>query len=196
MEGLFANLYLVIQDKIKGLTHSNKPLIRFIAEDTGQLSDEVPAVTFPCILVNMDDARFTDLSENVQMGVVNIRLILVMEVYSSSSSITPQKPKEKALSYMDIESRLHKALQAWSPSDQDVPVQEDGQQPEGWEDIFGSLDRVEAKTNKQRDDLKVREITYSLGFEDYSCYDPGAYVPVTPDITTEFEIDTGDPEDE
>ncbi len=163
MQAHFANLYLVLQQKIK-------TLVSYIDEDTGQLADEVPGLNYPCILINFDDVEYSSLSENCKMGVVNINFKLVLKppVRTNSNANTPIEYREKAISHLEIESQLHAILQGWSPSDEEVPVPDGQEQPEGWDGVFGALDKEKAITNKQRADLSIREITYSLGFEDYT----------------------------
>ena len=196
MEGIFSNLYLVLQAKLKGITVAEQSVLKMVTEDTGQLLDEVPALEYPCMLINFDDTQYTSIGDNCKIGVVNICLQLVLDVYSSTADIVPLASKEKGLSYLAVESKVHKALQGWSPSDELVPVTTDPaeSQPDGWSDIYGSMDHVSSKPNKQHEKLRIRELIYSLGFDDYSTASVITYIAAPPAITASFvtaEIDPG-----
>ena len=183
MQGIFSNLYLVLQSKLSAISG-----IRFVAEDTGQLFDDQPAVLFPCIFINIDNVQFSNIAENCQMGMVYVVLKLVCDVYSDSSGNTPLSSKEKGLNYLAIESQIHQVIQGYSPSSDAVPVVSPEAQPTGWADVFGAFDRVSAVTNKQRPDLRIRELTYSLGFEDYSTANIITYAPATLSFTDTIVI--------
>ena len=191
MEDIFSNLYLVLQEKLKSIpisTDNNNSALRMIAEDTGQLQDEVPALSYPCVLINLDDNNPTSLAENCQIGVINVNLKLVCKVFSNTGSLTPQAVKEKGLSPGDLKNKIHGKVQGWSPSDEQVPVQEDADQPSGWVDVFGSMDRIKDFRNKQREDLYIRELVYSVGYQDYSTKTIRATAPATPVITPEITL--------
>ncbi len=147
MNSPFANIFLSIQSRIK----ANAPFIKHSDQDLGQLKAARPAVSWPCVLIALEDFSFTALSENVQQARGTVVLRLAFPPYSSTSSATPQPFAEQALSYYDIEWQLHKVLQGWQPSE-----------------VCGRLDRVTTTTQKRNDNYRVREMRYSLAFDDYS----------------------------
>ena len=57
----------------------------------------------------------------------------------------------QAISYYDLEWDLHKAIHGWAPGDD-----------------YGRLIRISASTQKRTDNYRVRELRYSIAFEDYS----------------------------
>jgi hypothetical protein len=189
MEYLFSNLDLVLQAKLASLTFNSEKILRMIAEDTGQLSDPQPALTYPACLVSLDDNKPKDIGDNSQEGTVYIRLTLVFNNPSISSSLTPLPSKKKALSAKEAEGRIHRALHGWSPSDEEVPVEDGEDQPEEWADVFGPLTAMGAKTSKLRDDFKIREMVFCLGYEDYSQATRWTTVHAVPDISEEFVDD-------
>lgn len=181
MNNIFANLYLVLQAKLKGFTivNTSDPLLRHIEEDLDQLEDEEPELSYPACLVRIDEIQEQTIGENCKMGTVNVVLIIITKALSSAAENKPIAVKQKALRVQDIEAQVHGELQGWSPSDELVPVPVGIDQPAGWENVFGSLDRVSSAPNKRRLDLKVRESTYTLGYEDYSTKAVVDTAPVT-----------------
>lgn len=158
MNSPFAQIFLALQQHIA----TNAAAIKYTDQDLGQLKPgSRPPVSWPCVLIDFEDFNFSDLGQNVQAatGVVVIRL--GFQPISNSSQATPTAYLQQAIGYYDIEWALHTALQGWSPGD-----------------AFGRFCRVSAGTQKRNDSYRVREIRYSLAFEDYSTqYLPGMAHP-------------------
>ena len=154
MNSLFKLIFLSLQQRIAAATE-----IRFIVEDTGQLRDEKPALSYPAVVIDMNTASLRSLGRNVQEGTIMITVKVVTVPYSYSAANTPDAYREKGLKYYDNATAIHQALQGWAPSCTANGVDLLG-------DITGSLDRVIEKTDRSRDDLRIRELTYSLGIED------------------------------
>ena len=168
MNSPFANLFLLLQQRVQ----DNVPDITYIDQDLGQLNPDCEGtfpVTFPCLLIDFEDFSFRDLSENVQTAAGTILLKLGFSSYSSSGQSAPEESKENALRYYDIEWSLHKTLQAWDPGD-----------------AYGHLDRQRTNTQTRNDLLRVREIRYSLAFEDYSTKYNENTAPAGPQISREI----------
>lgn len=178
MESLFALIFLAIQNRI--VTEVTE--IKHVNEDNGQLLDENPALSYPCVLISIDRGSFTALSQNAQIGTVNVTVKIVFPPRSSSANNTPIDYKKKAIDFYEVEDAVHKALQGWAPSYIDV---EDG--PDLLGDVCGSLDRVSAVPNRTRADLRIREVTYTLGIDDYSTKLIQSFEPVTPVFDVHFE---------
>lgn len=148
MNSPFANIFLAIQQQIQ----TSVTAIKYIDQDLGQLKTTTrPPVAWPCVLIDFEDFNFENLGENVQTAKGTIVLRLGFAPYSNSSQITPSTFLHQAISYYDIEWSLHKAIQGWAPGDD-----------------FGSLIRTAASTQKRTDNYRVRELSYSIAFEDYS----------------------------
>ena len=147
MNAPFANIFLALQQRIQ----SAVPTIKYIDQDLGQLSNARPPVSWPCVLIDFEDFSFDDLSEQVQLSSGVVVLRLGFAPHSGSSQATPSTYIQQALGYYDIEWALHKAIHGWTPGG-DV----------------GSLTRTSVTTQKRNDNYRVREIRYSLSFEDYS----------------------------
>jgi len=171
MNSPFANLFLAIQQHIQ----DNITAINYIDQDLGQLKNDRntvrPSVTFPCALIDFEDFNFESLAENAQTAKGTIVLRLGFAPFSNSSQSTPTNYIESAISYYDIEWDLHKALHGWSPGTD-----------------LGYLTRTSVCTQKRSDTIRVREIRYSLAFEDYSTANTIQQVTVPAAITPQIQI--------
>lgn len=146
---------------------------KYIDQDLGQLdvAGRQP-VAWPCVLIDFDDFVYSALGQNCERGTGNIVLRMGFPSMSGSSSITPSLYKDKALYYYDLEALLHQALQGWKPADDyapdAIPVALQG---------FGALCRTHCRTIKRKDNVRLRELIYSIGFEDYSTKPEGGTAP-------------------
>lgn len=152
MEILTDSPFIIMYDALLARIADKVPKIKFTTFDFSQFEQEQPPVSWPCLLIDFETFNFSDLSENVQVASGYIGLRLGFNPYSSVSSATPVDFRNKGLEYFVIEWELHKALHGWSPGDD-----------------FGNLSRVSARTDVERvDKLRIRDLRYSIGFEDYS----------------------------
>jgi len=123
-----------------------------IDQDLGQLRTNTrPPVSWPCVLIDFEDFRFENLGENVQTAKGTVVFQLGFAPHSNSSQATPAPRVLQAMGYYQHELTLHRILQGWSPTA-----------------MSGSLIRTSAITQKRNDHYRVRELRYSLEFEDYS----------------------------
>jgi len=159
MNSPFANIFLAIQQQIKtGVT-----TITYIDQDLGQLkSNARPPVSWPCVLIDFEDFNFDNMGENVQTAKGTVVLKLGFAPYSNSAQVTPSTYLQSAIGYYDIEWALHKVMQGWSPGDD-----------------YGYLIRTSATTQKRTDNYRVRELRYSIAFEDYSTQTIQEYAAAT-----------------
>lgn len=148
MNSPFANIFVAVQQYVQ----AQVPGIAYIDQDLGQLkTSSRPPVQWPCLLIDFEDFTFENLGENVQTAKGTVVLRLGFAPHSNSSQVTPSQYQQQALQYYDIEWALHKAIQGWSPGTD-----------------FGSLIRTATTTQKRSDSYRVRELRYSLAFEDFS----------------------------
>lgn len=123
--------------------------IRYINQELGQLEEARPPVTYPCVLIDMDEFEYSETgNEAKQMadGFVVIRLAL--PTYSSSSSLAPDAVFEKAMDYYELEYKVYSALHRWAPTG------------------FGKLLKKKASTEKREDNKRVRIMAFAVNFED------------------------------
>jgi hypothetical protein len=148
MNSPFANIFLAIQQHIQ----TNVTAITYIDQDLGQLKTATrPPVSWPCVLLDFEDFSFDNMGQNVQTAKGTVVIRLGFAPYSNTSQATPSVYAQQAIGYYDIEWALHKALQGWAPGDD-----------------YGSLIRTSTGTQKRTDNYRVRELRYSVAFEDYS----------------------------
>jgi hypothetical protein len=70
-----------------------------------------------------------------------------------------------------MEWNLHKAIQGWSPGAE-----------------FGALIRTSTTTQKRTDSYRVRELRYSIAFEDYSAKWQQQLAPATIQVADEIQL--------
>ncbi len=170
MNSPFANIFLSLQQQVQ----AQVPAIVYIDQDMGQLytdrSNTRPQVAWPCLLIDFENFKFGNMGTDVQTAEGTILLRLGFAPSSSSTATTPGAYTQKAISYYDIEWALHKALQGYSPGT-DV----------------GSLTRTSTITQRRTDTIRVRELRYSIAFQDYSA--KPALQTVAATIIAHAEID-------
>jgi hypothetical protein len=147
MNSAFAQIFKAIQARIQ----QQVPAIKYIDQDLGQLTQQRPPVSWPCALIDMDDFSYSCLSDNTQCATGTVTISLGWATHSGSAYNTPTEVTAQSLAYYELEWQLNKALHGWRPGA-----------------AFGSLARVAAATRKKTGGCRVRELCYSLAFEDYS----------------------------
>lgn len=145
--------FAAIINQIGARIKEKVPKIKHYDCDWGQLDyyQGEPPVLWPCLLIDLVDFDFENRGENVQDARGKIVLRLAYAPYSSSSAGTPELYRQKALAFLDLEAQVHKALQGWAVGDE-----------------FGVCIRENTTTEKREDPIRVRQIIYSVTFEDYS----------------------------
>lgn len=145
LQSPFSKLLQQIKDRIT----DQVPEIRYINQELGQLEETKPPVTYPCVLIDMDEFEFTETgNEPKQMadGFVVIRLGL--KTNSTSSNLAPAAVFEKAMEFYELEYKLYSALHNWAPTG------------------FSRLLRKKASTEKREDNMRVRIMPFAINFED------------------------------
>ncbi len=166
MNAPFSNLYLALHqhliDKI--------PELKYLARDIGQLNLTKPSLLYPATLIDFDRFKFENLSENVQTASGNVVLKIVVLNDGVEVKSTPDEWRQKSLSGFELEQKVHTALQ--------------GFQPEG----FGMLNRCSTNTIPRKDNLHVREVIYSIAFEDYSCRPGFQMTPYRLNLQSDMQV--------
>lgn len=188
MNSHIANLYLALLNIISNLTYNENEVdikyFKFVDQDYGQLEfhtgDNRPPVSWPCCLIDVSAVKYANLGEHVQTGDVTVTLRLGFPPFSGTANITDEAWRLKALNYYNLEQVVHKALHHIHP------VLLDNDDNNVLEDIFGKFQRISATTERRDDFIRVRELTYTIAFEDYTTKGQLQYVPATPIITESF----------
>ena len=150
MNSSFANLYLNTIDRLT----TEAVLLKYIEQDLGQMEHYPeggrPPVSFPCVLIDVEDTSFDEMGEQCQLGEGILQVRICQPTYSTSNNLAPEEVRKTALSYYETEQQVHEALHGWA------------------KDNFSKLIRVSAKTEKRNDEYRVRVLRYRFGMEDYS----------------------------
>lgn len=152
MESPFARLFLDLQEHIQ----TEVPEIIYIEQDLGQLGSEDPRkmMTFPGVLIDFPATPFSNLQGKSQLALPAISITLVLDTYSQTYNLAPLEVRELGLKYLEIEQSLYMAIQGWES------------------DYCENLVRISANGLNRNDvGLRVRELTFTTQFEDYSCDD-------------------------
>ena len=154
MDYFFSQIILDLQTRIS----TELPEIKYIDQDLGQLGqvgeNERPPISYPAVLIDFPNTDYSDLSSGAQLGAVPISFQLIFAPYSQTWQKAPTTVKEKGLEYLETEQKLHQALQNWSL------------------DYFAPLTRTSVKSQNNNDlGLRVRQLTYTTEYEDYSVID-------------------------
>lgn len=158
MTSLFAQLYLAIQAQIETLVgNDGKPVIRWIDQDFGQLETykDRPPVSFPCVLIDFPNTRYSEVSQTVQEVTLNISIRLGFAPFSSANSVAPDISKEAALQYYEVENALVGCLYGFTADGNIQP-----------------MIRVSAATERREDAYRIREIMFSSYTEDVTTQEP------------------------
>ncbi len=161
MNSPFSKIFLAIMARVQ----AQVPEIKHIDQDMGQIegSSSRPAVAFPLILADFDAWGFSNAGTNIQIAEGDVVIKLGFAQFTPSSDKVDAAYREEALKFYEIEWKLHKALQGWSPGDE-----------------FGFLTRTAVQTQNRQPGIRVRVLRYRLEFEDYSTQKTTQSIPKPP----------------
>lgn len=127
------------------------PGIRMVEQDLAQIDvyETRPAVSFPCVLVDFPSTNYEQKQFKAQWAQMNIQLRLAFDQWSSSSSLSTEDIRRKAMAYYDIENKIYLSLQDWTA---------DGL-------LMLPLKRV-SDAKEKREDFRVIAITFKATYED------------------------------
>lgn len=189
MNSPFALLFLAMQQRIGAIIdpETSDPMFAFIDQDYGQLEHSIsglPAVSFPCVLIDIEEVDFDNTADNAQTATLKISLRLGFAPYSSTSGLTPDEWKLRALAFYEQEQALHLALQGWNPGE--VTVTEEPLATADLSDTFGHFIRIHTHSQRRVDTLRIRHLTYTISMQDYSTRPVVTMVEAGPDIEVEL----------
>jgi hypothetical protein len=187
MENLKSFLYLALQAQIDTILDSEgNKVFRYVNHNLGFLDEDIPQLLYPAVLIDFRAFQYSNMSRNVQIGEGQVVLTVVFAPYSGTSNVTNEEFRKKGLGFYEKENALHKAIQGWSPAYmvETTDVLE----------FCGAFDRVSDDTDMKRKDVRIRRITYSIGFEDYGTMAQLTLIPapppgIDPDFTLPPAID-------
>jgi hypothetical protein len=183
-----SHIFLGIQKQLADIKKDDKKVLRLVDHDLGQLDEEVPALSYPCALLDLSRFKFSASGENCQIGEGVIGISLVFAPYSGTNNLAPETVRQKGLEYYEIEQMVQDALEGWNPT---FIMQVAGSDPVEEVDVLidscGPLTRTAAGTDKRRTDLRIRRVEYELSCEDYTTADTSRTFIPRPDPDTELE---------
>lgn len=110
-----------------------------------------PQIDFDGLLVDYENFNFKENGDGSQTAFGTILLRACFQELNPTSNIAPEAIQEAGLSYLEKELRLHKALHDWSLGE-----------------FYTPLIRVGATTESRPDNYRVRQLRYSISYQDDS----------------------------
>lgn len=150
MNNFFARYYLDLQRTIS----EKVPLIKWIEQDFGQESNSKlrPSVSFPAALIDFPDTTYENIALGGLTATVEVRVRLLVAVYSQSYETAPDGAKQDAMQYFELEHCLTKTLHGWQPDD-------------GYAQPL-MLSGV-STSNNNTNGLRIRTLRFSTSYEEY-----------------------------
>ncbi|NDC40423.1 MAG: hypothetical protein EBZ77_02575 [Chitinophagia bacterium] len=177
MESLIAQLFLALQARITAMPPVGDSTFRFVDHDYGQWQDEVPALSYPAVLLDFTTVTWQQLGNNARMGTQTVICKLVFAPYSGTNNLAVPEFKEKGLGFYELEDALVKWLDDWCPDDTG--------------NAFGHLQYETASSDLRRTDLRMRDLAFTIVLDDYGNVPETEKIPVTfvinPHLSTETE---------
>ena len=90
--------------------------IKYIDLDYGQLQEEKPPLVYPAVLVRISESR-EDIDHMYQLVTGNITLTVIDKLMGESNNLTPQDQRKRGIAYMQLNDKIHKALQGYKDKD-------------------------------------------------------------------------------
>lgn len=103
---------------LEGIQDKLKSKFKYVDENWGQLNFERPPVLWPCVLIDCNNADYSDLGNDRtqtptlrQEGIINVELTVGNLKLTNSSANAPKTQQDKAFEIYDHIKDLHKILQ-------------------------------------------------------------------------------------
>ena len=154
---MIEDVLIATQDRLLELIPEN---IAYVSEDWGQLDyyNERPPVNFPCVLFDIEEAQFSDLTHKVQRGDAILTLRVAHFDPVNISALAPNREKQ---------FRMFALLRMSGES-------------------FSGLTRISLRRAKREDAIREYIMQFRFGGTDNAAYKPRKKaVGVAVDITTE-----------
>lgn len=132
--------------------------LKYIDEDWGQLNlygIEMP-VKWPCALVRLTSATFSNIGTNIratpvnrQEGTLSFEITIAKAKLSNSSNRAPINQQNKVFEIWELVEKMHQTLHGWSPTEH-----------------TGKLIRTSIGSIKRDDGIQEIKIAYTIGIHD------------------------------
>ena len=170
--------FLEITAPLKALTG-----IRYVDFDLGQLEQETPPVSFPCILVGLGGSPVVANGQGVDQVALNITVRVAFRLYERTSSINADTYRNQALAHLDKLRDVNAALNGLSGTN------------------FSALTLTQYWSNEKRADIRVYQASYGSLLESTTTdsggdpstttpnYQPWSnLMPASPDLCLDNEV--------
>ena len=134
------NIFLSIQDRLSSISE-----IKHIDKDWGQLQYDQPPVKFPCVLIDMPNAVFTQRGRGEQMAQAEIAVTVANINNIRSAASAPNR--ENAYATIELMEAIHQKLQVYSDRN-----------------LYTPLMRTSLRKEVSTKDYEVYTMTYSTSF--------------------------------
>lgn len=89
------------------------PQVKYIDKDWGQLEQEVPAVGFPCILLDVERVEYTDMGGGWQLADATLTVTVANQRTNASSAHAPSAAKNLSYYALELTEQVHRKLQGF-----------------------------------------------------------------------------------
>jgi hypothetical protein len=105
-----------IQNRLAEATIDENPLFAYVDLDWGQTDfyEGMPPVKFPCALIDVQSATYSNEGQRVQLGNVIVQIRVVDMILSRTSAGAPEAQREKAARVFDLLRETHRLLHGWT----------------------------------------------------------------------------------
>ena len=156
------NVFVDIQELIKTV-----PGVRYVGEDWGQLNFEQPPVNFPCVLIDLGDAEFSQAGQYTQRVVAPLNVTIADLRYNGLSAILPTQQRDREFEIFSLISNVNKVLHG-----------------HGGEE-YSRLCRISLRKMLREDAIREFVLTYKFAYTDMTATPNLKKNPVPPLIIKE-----------
>ena len=134
----------------------------YVAENWGQLNIEQPPVNFPCALIDLGEATYSQLSRQAQQADLEIQITLADLIYNGIDQGSPEEEKERELRIFDLINTLHRCLHGLSGA------------------TFSPMHRIHIAKTIREDAIREFVIRYRCGYTDRTAVETTSQQQVLP----------------
>ncbi len=124
--------------------------IRYIDLDNGQLLEEMPPVTYPCALIDIDMPFCEDIENDIQKVQAFFTVRIITKALGETNSLTTPQIRKKSLEWLRLQDDVYKKLQGYSDSS------------------FYPFSRKSGKNENLRKGLKIFALRFETSWHDYT----------------------------
>lgn len=118
------------------------PSVRWVDFDLGQLEQEAPPVSYPCVLVGLGQSPVYQQLGTVDQVELSITVRVAFKLYERTHSVNADVYRNAALEHLDTLANIHAALNGLSGTN------------------FNAIGRIGYWANERRADIRVYSATY------------------------------------